>query len=94
MVPLDMVFSVEPENDVAQAERRLRGQRALRRGVHAVAEEENGIWLDEHQARVGAVVAADVVYVGGHTAEIDLDPIVEDDVGGEPRPLAAGAAPP
>jgi aryl-alcohol dehydrogenase-like predicted oxidoreductase len=77
-----MVFSVEPENDVAQAERRLRGQRALRRGVHAVAEEENGIWLDEHQARVRAVVAADVVYVDGHTAEIDLDPIVEDDVGG------------
>jgi hypothetical protein len=24
-----------------------------------------------------------VVYVDGHTAEIDLDPIVEDDVGGD-----------
>ena len=73
MVPLDVLLRVEPEDHVAQAERRLHCQCAIRRGVHAVAEEENPVGFDVHHARLDAVVATDVADVDGHTAEVELD---------------------
>src|SRR5207302_1147672 len=81
VMPLDVVLGGEPENYVAQPERGCRGQHALGRSRKAVAQEDQAVGLDADHARVGAVVATHVTDIERYTPELDLDPVVEDDVG-------------
>ena len=82
VMPFDVALRGGSENGVAHPQRRLRGHRPLGRGRKAIPHEENSVWFDRDQARVGAVVAADVTNANCHATEIDLDAVVEDDVGG------------
>ena len=82
MVPFDVVLGGSRENEVTQSEGRLRRQRARRRGGEAVTEEQDPVRIDEHHARVRAVVASDMEDLNRRTADVELDRVFEDDVGG------------
>src|SRR5262245_22243785 len=81
MVALDVVLGRVREDAIVERECSLDCQYLARGRAEAVAEKEQTIRLDEHHARVVAVVAADVLHGHGHTPEVELDPLGEDDVG-------------
>ena len=81
VVPLDVELGVEVQDRVVERERRLGSQLAGGRRVEAVTEEEDAVGLDVHDARLGAMVAAHVPYLDRDLAEVELEPVLKDDVG-------------
>jgi hypothetical protein len=80
-VALDEELGVEREHLSMERQRALRGDAPVRALVEAVAEEEHAVRFDEHDARVGGVVAADMAHAEGDGAELEVEPFLEDDVG-------------
>jgi hypothetical protein len=81
-VALDEELGVESEHLGMERLRALRGDAPVRALVEAVAEKEHAVRFDEHDARVGCVVPADVARPDGDAAELEVEPFLEDDVGG------------
>jgi hypothetical protein len=81
MVSFDVVFGAEREDRLVERKRELARQAAGRSRVRAVAEEEHSVRLDVHNARLDAVVAAEMPHGNRCSSEFDLEAIVEDDIG-------------
>ena len=87
---LDVLLGAKVEDRVEQRERQRGRQAPVRGVVEAIAEEEHAVGLDEHHARVGRMVAADVPHPDADVAELDVQPIPKDDVGRRDVDLAWG----
>jgi hypothetical protein len=67
-VSLDVVLGAETQDHLKQRKRALRCQASVGGVIEAVAKEEQAVGLNEHHARVGSVIAADVQQANGPIA--------------------------